>query len=390
MDAFSLSHIFADIRHQISSATPGKGFQYEDFPAICLAPFLAAGTAHSPSESPVLPSRCPDDEMPPKPTTFELFPRLPPEIQNLIWDFAAAAHPDPTDQPGAHFFSIYKAGIDNVLVDGNLVDPSLTRPYRLGLPLTTVNPRAARMSAYLIDAGLRLGCHDSARALKGCHKSLMRWLERQESEISTSPESEEYHEEREVTWGTRIVFKRHSTHVGLWCWMCPLSDLIVFQPVDFNSIDLGGLGSFLRSIFNLPRWMRTLRCRNIAFELHPTWIQDGRTGNEGAFRLLQHAARWRGASWADNIWLIDYGIKHIVGAPLRKDRRLFVGNRCRFIEVLLKDAQWEFSTVVDSYNFVRRLAIPNLEWPHRLRHTQEPFYSQRIWGVLACLMDDDE
>ncbi|UNI21404.1 hypothetical protein JDV02_007400 [Purpureocillium takamizusanense] len=322
--------------------------------------------------------------------TFPKFRELPMEIQDHIWELAGHAHPHPKFYPGAQFFTIYNTITDDDTAIAHPKTQGDPWKYRLAAPTAAVDPRAPELSAYLIDSGLWLACRSSYKAVG---RNYM-WERTSDLKVKLASAGTE-DEGMTALWEfslycpREVRFEKTPDTGRSLHWACPLVDLVVLQPHKYGSITFFELGSYLPVMFNYPITARDLRVRDVALELRPEWIRDGRQGNEAAFTLLEGAARWRAADWAQDIWLIDYGIKRIAGAPLRSDRRRFIGNRCRFVEVRLKDAQWEFSTVVDSYNLVRRLAIPNLQWPHRVNRFQESMYRQRLWGVLACVMDDE-
>lgn len=106
-------------------------------------------------------------------TTFYIFPRLPGEIRNMVWDEASNARP--TDSGGVHRFSLFFT--TNVPDDfkNHTVDPrDQLYTMALGPPSApgaeNPDPWSDPQSTYAIDAGLWSACRESCAGMLRRHK----------------------------------------------------------------------------------------------------------------------------------------------------------------------------------------------------------------------------
>ncbi|KAJ6444762.1 Phosphatidylinositol 4-kinase PIK1 [Purpureocillium lavendulum] len=331
--------------------------------------------------------------------TFDIT-RLPPELRAIIWEHAAEARPDPAIQPGAQYFTIYDLRADGECAIKDKLNKHGRFGYGLAGPSTALQPRAGDMSAYHIYRGLSAACWAARRALTrhiraSCFRSNYKPCD--PSYLWAPADTEEA---RRAQRGFTVECRFSEPREDGWrrFQVSPMLDLMIIQPFDYDHFDMTRLCDLWQNTFGLPQWMGDYSCQNLALEINPGWFREGRQAHKSAFKTLERAARYGTADRFNNIWLVDYSIRRTpgTGTEIRSDRKVFTGNRCRFVEVQLRDAQWDFYTVLDSYNFVRKLNFPGHEWPLQtegpapapLCHLA-PFCQQRTWGILACELEEE-
>ncbi|KAI5865160.1 hypothetical protein GGS23DRAFT_557968 [Durotheca rogersii] len=308
--------------------------------------------------------------------TFHPFARLPKELQDRIWDFAALSL---NSHPAAHFFTFINTSHDAM---STLASKTIRHMYqdryclaapqcsgRRKLSWTESNP-----SGYMSEIGLWNACTASRQRLQRCRRTSITWSDwinascksRFSGELDEAPILVEFLQD-----GRKQKFTIN-----------PKSDLVCLQPFDFDTISWSTI--FAKGL------------RHLAFEFDPAW---GSSMSDpwrfpcydvtGPLRCIIEAAGFE-TDWVDNIWFIDYRISRRIGPAPNLTREVFNGNSCRFVEVRLEDSLWKRSSGESVFNFVE-----NLECSLDDYFTDQQYYENRSYypqttrwgppvGVLAC------
>ncbi|KAH9986266.1 hypothetical protein F4779DRAFT_611889 [Xylariaceae sp. FL0662B] len=337
------------------------------------------------------------------------FNSLPKELRDMIWDAAVR-----DDQPAAHFFSIdgredkWDIWDDCIIFgynDGPARDAGHLPRYRISAPMARpagVKHRfswtANNPSAYLQDGGLWTTCKESHEAME------RRQNKRHRDVFACIPRNMKPCDA--VNHRASMTGYFHNNGV-LQYFAIGQDDLICFQPVEFDQYIFDVDVPFSRADWT---W-KPYQLQHFAFEFDPSWIypenlpsneycwdQDGVVGCIGAAAQKSHI----------HIWFIDYGIQRNTSfsnskpGDIRKDRQVFHGNGCRFVEVQSSDPEWNYPRLEGSalpsrataFYFAQKLDEGMKDWDRLCNYEMtmdSGAFSEEIetregavLGVLAC------
>ncbi|KAI2634941.1 hypothetical protein GGS26DRAFT_605086 [Hypomontagnella submonticulosa] len=250
------------------------------------------------------------------PSSFHLFPLLPKELRDKIWD--AAIRPE---QPGAHFFSLIRPDHtegeehfeyfppvdmvplepDKVWRDGKIAAPGCSPSSPTTLSWTANNP-----SLYTYDSGLWSACKESRERMEWRFKS-KRWNKdarehhfKDPSYVLDNKESNAVSTTGYFRTDESLRYFTTYPHQDLFCLQYRRrGTLKICNPwlesidadVPFLSWDFGFMGP-----------------RNVGIEFDPEWALTEYSGISGIFwGLLGAYEEWMNC--ADTLWLIDTRIR---------------------------------------------------------------------------------
>ncbi|KAI0882285.1 uncharacterized protein GGS22DRAFT_49893 [Annulohypoxylon maeteangense] len=290
-------------------------------------------------------------------TTFHLFPQLPPELRDMIWEEAIRP-----DVPSAHFFTAWN-GFENRMYESDfqtLANYSVAgRGRQPDMPCGLAAPRCNREqpftpswfdnnpSVYMEDSGLWTACWGSRRAMIrrfGNRKVSYRKETLAQRFLGQAPE----YNDAPAT-GTMVQDGRTQ-----YFTVCPKTDLFCLQPFHKNGNVRWPTLERDVAIFNIRGSPRA----HIALEFDPHWTDDEELRDE-SFRLsipplkryeielfgqtrtdlgsVFLAGTNQVGSWARALWFIDYRISRDPKAePLDYSdgtRMVFQGRGCKYVEV---------------------------------------------------------
>ncbi|KAM0425620.1 hypothetical protein ACHAPT_009152 [Fusarium lateritium] len=331
-------------------------------------------------------------------TTFHLFPRLPQEIQDLIWKEAAEIVR--LKEREVHFFTIFNSR--------NRAESAVLAEYKLGGPSRSCLAAPRRRdgngfswtdnpSMYLMDRGLWTACRDSRAAIHEA-SGLTMCSESCPGCPACSYESWDETTDMEKLYdGPRIakfVSDGYVQEMVVW----PKNDLFCLQPYDWTTLGKLRLERtaifpehgkrYLQHVaFELPRGEVINRIPNVDRILHMDQIPnidrlpDGTTDQVNDARqpsshpmiqcieTLLARKRLRSIKY---VWLIDYGLERPEPRPHARE---FRANGLRFVEVTRGDREW-----TDSRGDGRD-ALDFVDW---LKERWELYEFTADIGVLAC------
>ncbi|KAI1500317.1 hypothetical protein F5X99DRAFT_386693 [Biscogniauxia marginata] len=271
------------------------------------------------------------------------FSSLPKELRDMIWDAAVR-----DDEPAAHFFSIDgREDVwdiwDDCIIFGYNDGPGFLPPYRISAPMARPAGDEHRFSwtandhsAYLQDGGLWTACKESHEAMERRQKTRHRGVF---ACIPTSMKPCDAVNHRGSITGY------FSSNGVLQYFAIGQDDLICFQPVKFNKY------MFDVEVPLSPACWKPNQLQHFAFEFDPSWIYpESIPSNEycwdqdGVVGCIATASRMPDI----HVWFIDYGIQRNTSFSnsnpgyIRKDRQVFYGNGCRFVEAQSSDPEWNY------------------------------------------------
>lgn len=287
---------------------------------------------------------------------FHFFPRLPPEIRDLVW--AHAAMP----LPGAHHaqtFSIqdFRATRSPEKIDGEAV---LLNQKDGGISLYV--PRSNNDSAYLADAGLWLACRDSRRAMEFRYP-YNEWRANPpmtKYNSSTLASNGEFYKQDDVahTASCRDANGQKS-YVTI-----KTNDLFYFEKHDPSDTDWfhAQLTPFLdyheETLEHHAEPGPSFLGQNVAIDLLGQWMSPSNPLYDGVSHHLTDFCTSVLTSCLRTVWLVDYQLErgpNSSGSNPDMDRRQWHSGARIFTEVKLEDMSSGDS----------RWVIPRSQWPGR-------------------------
>ncbi|KAK7934693.1 hypothetical protein PG985_000188 [Apiospora marii] len=309
---------------------------------------------------------------------FRYFPRLPPEVRSMIWEWAARSL---RTKRGAYFFTFQNLSFVELekatKVDWQVscqpskgdnwqpADRSLpkipdaefpelsprTRRWHLTAPYwdhtrVTSNSPTRNPSTYMIHGGLWAACRDSHQALRRRMQKVRRSVRRQLQAAANDPQR--YSHQMEVS-GTFLRNDKERMSFTLY----PERDLVCLQ----IPLDQAHLYEFPRSLEDYNNYyylhMPFDRPKHIALEFDPSWKVDLKPEwnlhgpMEGLAGLICYLLE-EDARTDQRLWFIDYrlqrnGWKPEVKKPwiLEPGQHAFRGNGCKFVDVSSSFEYWD-------------------------------------------------
>lgn len=267
-------------------------------------------------------------------STFTLFPKLPKELRDMIWDEAIR-----DDVPSAHFFTMYDTKHDQDVQQDFKVRATATAEeasaiYRVGLaapyPGTNSNCQLhswvdGNLSAYMADSGLWQACWESARR--------MEWR----FQWHTEPVTMTFQRERGDNGESHYLTIR------------PSEDLLCLQFNIRSRIDVHR-GYHWQYLLGFPPfrwqlgggwWDSTGAVRHIAVQFDPAW----RVFTNRWPAIDELLKGWRnvvGVAGLAHFWLVSYTMERRYRAEEdRAGRQIFRAcGGLEFVEVLDGDDEW--------------------------------------------------
>ncbi|KAK5661456.1 hypothetical protein OQA88_11357 [Cercophora sp. LCS_1] len=309
----------------------------------------------------------------------------------MIWDFAVR----PTDLPGAHFFTVYNPEEEDerIVLEDDSINPGSELSHALAAPqcdktMTLRSWTASNPSAYLIDSGLWTACWESRDWMK------MRY----------QPESRHQRSPAQVLDPNQPVIgtlKSQDKTQRLITY--PGKDLFCLQPFNPDTICWTQVMAESVPMFSEPSGCEPA---HIAFEFEGAWKGvldewdgstiadeiDEKTGMAACVASLANVA-----NSLPHLWFIDSDLRRLAGAApvsnLPKERRVFSGNGCKFVEVHPADGGWNRSCSPgfldrSAHEFIRRLQAIMMEcWDISSPCDLISSAGFPELGVLACVPD---
>lgn len=256
---------------------------------------------------------------------FHLFPDLPKELRDCIWDMAIC-----DDDPAVHFFTIYDAQDDS----NSAFDP-------------TNKVHATRNSCVL-----RFSIGFAAPRFRGCNQVLWAYNSRY-TYLTDSALWTACHESRERM--LRHLRGSEGMNMGFipdngerqYLTIRPSADLFCLQRPDNSNISLDSRYHW-ESIHNFPlfRWHRYVnpwkssRTMNVAIEYDPAWeIFDPRK-DCGPFQAVTNSfGKIDEKHGLVTFWFIDYRLTRKY-KPGNRERQMFRAGNLAFVEVDSTDWEW--------------------------------------------------
>jgi hypothetical protein len=298
--------------------------------------------------------------------TFHLFPLLPKELRDAIWDFAIRP-----EGPSAHFFTVFESSND---AEWSLLSQHAMRhPLAERCCLAAPHARSdtsddnqekqfswvrGNRSAYLIDSGLWTACTESRDAMERrfklaeCDiKSAAMPLERPAKNLLNLPVTELFQVTPNGEW--RRCLTRADT------------DLFLLRPFNSDTVEW----ECVRTPMPIFDRADHFYASHIALDYDPEWLTDG--------NYLDYWSDWvspksigcaiRAATdqlhWAKKLWFVDYRIRRRPDAlPTTTGRHQFYGHGCTFTEVREGDADWEVDHSKNIFRFLEELYKQVLEY----------------------------
>ncbi|KAH8882202.1 hypothetical protein GQ53DRAFT_463394 [Thozetella sp. PMI_491] len=269
---------------------------------------------------------------------FHLFPNLPKELRDLIWE--SAIRPD---RPSAHFFTLCYDGKESMRTQVLANWASRYQNWKLQLSCPQFSSTAfgsyswtdGNPSAYLLDSGLWTACRESRDAMRRYHR-LGRRPERDAEEAApeTTPTGPRALPRPTLACSKGLIHDRFLT-------VDPARDLLCIQPeLTYAPISKTALAWIPLQNFQ--------DFQNIAIEFSSSGF-SGLTicGSSPSLHWLNFALRKYGRSEAA-LWLIDYTLRPTrgrwVGPGARAEpfpgRAVFYGHDRRYVEVIQGDDAW--------------------------------------------------
>ncbi|KAF5009657.1 hypothetical protein FDECE_4141 [Fusarium decemcellulare] len=276
---------------------------------------------------------------------FHPFPRLPKELQDIIWDKAACVR---TDSREVHFFTVFNSVYKHEsrrLNEFKVLAPS--RRSCLAAPSCGGNMSwtEGNRSMYLLDRGMWTACKASRATLEmkcgtvPCSQSCEGCVSCEYSSDEGTDVEDEYGELRREAVNMRFVADGETQEISVF----PRSDLFVLQPYNIHSLAVSKIRLEHTPLF--PRYGAQY-LHNVAFELP----RDENFSIDSAqdyplVRFLRSSLsnpeQWR---FIGGVWFINYRLRKdpAVLKMLQESgsddeyelyRRKFRGNGCKFIEV---------------------------------------------------------
>ncbi|KAK8035252.1 hypothetical protein PG993_010247 [Apiospora rasikravindrae] len=367
---------------------------------------------------------------------FHYFPRLPPEVRCMIWEWAARFL---RTKRGAYFFSFqflsFTEREKGKKVDWQSIYRSrMTKEWHRGYRSITMMPphdftfspeiemwhlMAAHWvdntedspkknpSTYMINGGIWAACWDSHQALRRRMKKVRRSVRRQLRAIPDEFWVDGDDEQTELN-GTFIQNSKEQMSFTLY----PQRDLVCLQiPLaqahDYDRYD--GERSLDTTIsFCHPRF------QHLAFEFDPFWELDLKSEwnlsspDTGLPGIIGDLAKAREPD--SRLWFIDYGLRRNGWKPevkkpwtLAPDCHVFRGNGCKFVDVSSSVEYWDTrprqhpqpaGTYQNAHALVRDLSarVEELDmslfaWDNDGFADEDVSSWDRELGVLACVWD---
>jgi hypothetical protein len=292
-------------------------------------------------------------------TTFHLFPLLPQELRDMIWDAAIRS----LDTPGVHLFTadLTKWGRTNKQIpDLTLTPPDIHALFRGHNP-----------STYLLDSGVWTACKDSYVRMR----HVFNGQKSQSKPVGTS------------------YFTLPRAQAQFFT-VLPAQDLFIFRmPVPHATETM-----WFRFLYNWGSY----GIRHGALEFDPGWMDPDCPVD--AWAQIADAMTQRPDTGALRaLWFVDYTLKREKGVPLDGKRAVFTGTNCRFVEVLFQDvgnvdkpwrSEWGCANGLadhESYQFVLRLGVYHGWRTRKIENAlqQDPSLEVHMpswisYGVLVC------
>lgn len=259
-------------------------------------------------------------------TTFHLFPLLPRELRDIIWDTAIVG-------PTVRFITIFKDDDKVKPSKEQTVLPPMSRypsPFGLATP-----PRCSGMYR---DSGLWKACRESRERMQKAYKS------------NAKTTAEETNRQISSDDGNPPLAKGAGELEFLTRYPTGNSDLFFLK-----ALDQGYMTQWTQAHIFTPVSSQEhgRRLGHVAFEFDPRWRQDLVDGFGVRFNYASHPSEGMLAYVAraavsdypaiDHIWFVDHGLRrNPENEPLKiaDGAHVFYGHGYNYVEVKLGDAGW--------------------------------------------------
>ncbi|KAM0246717.1 hypothetical protein ACHAQJ_010115 [Trichoderma viride] len=317
--------------------------------------------------------------------TFHYFSQLAPELQQLIWGFAARDYKN-----GAHFVAaVRKIHLNKYSNTSPIHDAERDTGYALIAPTAQDAPGSVRdwvvgnPSSYIQDSGLWIACFQSRNFMKRRYMKLNNLF------------SNGYFVHKKETWSIKV---------------CPSEDLFCIQPLEISA-------TWLQPSFELPKCLHYNswnQFKNIAMEYDPEWLKI--PGSVDQLLPMEESARgcfirtlWAFAEHDGppglTLWLIDRTIRKR-NKPLKfymphydddddlttREPRVFHGNDRRYVEIDgLGGCEYDVLGQNTAFHFLHWLQIDaglNTRWMMRQRTRPNPSPPRHIDELVKVLCEE--
>lgn len=306
---------------------------------------------------------------------FALFSNLPPELRIQIWESCLQSF-----EPNAQFFTIINCNesIEPAALSKHLMVSGPCEGIAVAAPRSRSTGRRSwtegNMSAYLADHGLWTACWESRLVMLKHYKAsrpdgngTTRQSSGVENKIIPTPLTESF-----VSNTERQYFSFN-----------PTNDLICLQTLNFETIFWAAVSVDI-SFFDCFRGLEPM---HIGLELEPHW-RDG--SDMWTYHAITFERIARRAAWGRKLWLIDYTLRRVPGAAgLDRERLVFKGLGCKFVEVKASDDGWDEidNTTSELSSNLPGPKLSAIKLLHQLVLFSASFGPVTTFGILACEWD---
>ncbi|KAI1390029.1 uncharacterized protein F4822DRAFT_428375 [Hypoxylon trugodes] len=308
------------------------------------------------------------------PEEFHLFPKLPIELRDMIWEFAMRPN-----KPGVHFFQRR--------------NPSGWFTYQLTLPGLVDQPRTGdhtfrgpryvpqhNPSTYLIDEHLWFACRESRQTMERVFKTKY-WEAIRNDHVKAGNQhlSRDWLENEIAMPATTVVPCDYRDPLPpCYCMVLPYQDLFCFNALDQqNVMTVPELNSSVQ-IGSTHYGYRGIR--NIGIPFYDPGPNGGRTTRLDFDVVIQYMDRC-GIPGLETLWLINYTARREHHVPTKeqaaRNPKIFYGTNCKFVE-LIPDPNGDFPWMVP---LILRVWLS--DWPNDRIHQNKGHPGVRV-GHLIC------
>ncbi|KAI1840829.1 hypothetical protein JX266_012977 [Neoarthrinium moseri] len=283
--------------------------------------------------------------------SFHYFPRLPKELRDVIWEYAALPF-----VPGIHFFQL----ITEPLFDGN----SWETNCRLEVPTDSrCRGNGNYTSSYLNDVGVWDACCESRQLLEKLSPRNERLGEKGGPILTAQGMLTEEDSPFEMlrSWrshdsGCDCSYGEHRPEDNFFGSNRPLlinlDQDIICLTLDLDRLRFQLNGTEILGIEELRAWGNAFPVRRLALQFYPTWTRENHHDcitarqEETLADLMHNFSTYSYFPFLKSVYFIDYRITAKSGAVLNRsvDRLepIFHGKGMTFHEVQRDDDRWNF------------------------------------------------